>query len=78
MACNILTHPAVWVSSKADSRNWAMMINQQSVNLHSLTESYKHHFKDAKHGHIWPLVIYDHVVTPIRPSSIRLFPKILC
>jgi phosphoenolpyruvate-protein kinase (PTS system EI component) len=33
----------------------------------------KHHFKDAEHGHIWPLVIYDHRITRIHPSSISLF-----
>jgi hypothetical protein len=32
---------------------------------------------NAKHGHIWPLVKYDHDITLIHPSSIKRFNEIL-
>ena len=35
----------------------------RNYHLVSLEQSSKHHVKDVKHGHIWPLVIYDHTIT---------------
>jgi hypothetical protein len=32
---------------------------------------------NANHGHIWPLVKYDHNITLIHSSSIKLFNEIL-
>jgi len=46
----------------------------QSVFLH---RELQNHFPRAKHGHIWPLVIYDHSIPLIHPSSIGLYIKLL-